>query len=345
MVCCVVTNRMSDAKSVESPIEAAAEVVGNRVTEAFSLLGNETRLAILLALWEAHEPFPGGTWDPTGGTPVSFSALHDRVGVGDSGQFNYHLGKLEGHFVEQTSDGYQLLPAGQKLVRTVIADAGFEDPRLDPVEVDIPCHLCGGATMITYQNQRLYHVCTVCEGAMELGEKHPSSVLSALGTNPNILRERTPEEIYSTVKTEVHHAFALRVGGVCTHCSGHLDALLDVCDDHAPGDVEPCPACERPWMAMVRYVCTDCKHTSTRTIEWDSLCHPAGVAFAWKHGIELGYGIPDMEIARWRLDVEFDQELVATDPPLVRVTLAYEGEAIHLTFDEALTVVEVNEEY
>jgi DNA-binding transcriptional ArsR family regulator len=48
--------------------------------EAFAVVGNETRLAILEALWRSPE------------RPVTFSDLRRRVGMRDSAQFNYHLG-------------------------------------------------------------------------------------------------------------------------------------------------------------------------------------------------------------------------------------------------------------
>lgn len=60
--------------------------------DAFGLLGNETRLAILQALGDAADP-------------LSFSELRDRVWVSDSGQFNYHLDQLTGPFVGQTDEG------------------------------------------------------------------------------------------------------------------------------------------------------------------------------------------------------------------------------------------------
>ena len=60
--------------------------------EAFVTLGNETRIEILRALQDA-------------GGPLAFSELRDRVGVDDPGQFNYHLGKLAGHFVRKDEGG------------------------------------------------------------------------------------------------------------------------------------------------------------------------------------------------------------------------------------------------
>lgn len=77
----------------KSPLEAVAKRVGERTTEAFESLGNVTRLAIQLALWEAKKPGPplSELSDP----PVSFSELRECVGMRDSGQLNYHLDKLK----------------------------------------------------------------------------------------------------------------------------------------------------------------------------------------------------------------------------------------------------------
>lgn len=47
---------MNGAESTESPLSVAASTEGTEVTEAFELLSDETRLAILFALWEAYDP-------------------------------------------------------------------------------------------------------------------------------------------------------------------------------------------------------------------------------------------------------------------------------------------------
>ena len=85
----------------DSPLEVAADTAGPAVVDLFKLLGNETRLAILLALWEAFDPF-----DPKNG--VSFTALRDRAGLPQGAQFGSHLDKLAGRLVEKTAEGYVL---------------------------------------------------------------------------------------------------------------------------------------------------------------------------------------------------------------------------------------------
>lgn len=77
--------------------------------EAFAALGNETRIAILLAL-EGR------------GDALSYSELKRQVGVYDSGRFNYHLDRLLGHFVDGTSDGYRLRDVGRRAAWAVEAE-------------------------------------------------------------------------------------------------------------------------------------------------------------------------------------------------------------------------------
>ena len=67
--------------------------------EAFSLLANEDRLAILKAVVRADEREE---------TPLSFSTLREAVDIRDSGRFSYHLRELTGHFLTHSADGYSL---------------------------------------------------------------------------------------------------------------------------------------------------------------------------------------------------------------------------------------------
>ena len=75
---------------------------GIEAVEAFARVGNETRLAILLAL---HDRVAlGDRSDYT----VPYSELREAVGEEDSGKFGYHLNRLLGEFVvtvERLLDG------------------------------------------------------------------------------------------------------------------------------------------------------------------------------------------------------------------------------------------------
>lgn len=70
--------------------------------DVLSVLAHETRLEIVAELASAAEP-------------LSFTALRERVGVRDTGKFNYHLTALCEYFVRETTDGYELGHAGERL--------------------------------------------------------------------------------------------------------------------------------------------------------------------------------------------------------------------------------------
>jgi hypothetical protein len=232
--------------------------VGGRATEAFELLGNETRVAILLSLWEAFDSFAEGTWDPTDGNAVPFSELYDRVDYDTTANFSYHLDKLEGRFVRKTDGGYELLPAGHAIVRTIIGVAGSKEAAFEPTEIDLPCPICGDSTAVTYQNQRLYRVCTECDGYHAVNDEYPSGLLMAALANPAGFRNRTAEAIFAAIRTQIFHQYALRVTGICPACSGRIETHLHVCDAHDSKTDEPCPACDRQYNPAVRFVCTVC---------------------------------------------------------------------------------------
>lgn len=327
---------MDDADSTAGAVEAHA-------TEAFDLLGNETRVAILLALWDAFDPFAGGTWNPTDGNALPFSELYDRVEYNTTANFSYHLEKLEGRFIRKSDDGYELLPAGHTIVRTIIGIAGSNEATFEPTEIGLPCPLCGASTAITYQNQRLYRVCTECDGYHAVSDDYPSGLLMAALANPAGLRNRSPEAIFATIRTQIYHQYALRVAGICPECSGQIETHLHVCDAHDLQTNEACPTCGRRYNPAVRFVCTICKHWNSTSVAEITMRHPAVAALCWDHGIELGFTSHDT--ARWLTNLfeTVDQDLVSREPPRVRVTVQYEGDELQLTLDEEMNVINVNE--
>jgi hypothetical protein len=215
---------MGGEQTVDSPLGAAAETSGERAAETFSLLANETRLAILLALWEVYEPYASDD-------AVSFSALRDRVGIRQGAQFNYHLDQLVGRFVEKTEDGYALRRAGHELVRIVVAGTGIEDASREPVEISTDCPFCAARTAVTYQDEWLYIVCTECGGSFQ-GDGRPEWLLSGTEFDPAGLTDRRPEMMWRAGWLAGKSHSQLAVEGVCDACSGPITQSLDVCSDH-----------------------------------------------------------------------------------------------------------------
>lgn len=101
----------SERVTVSDPdVDADPDAVADpeTVTDTFTLLSDETRVRIVLALDEAPDD-----------RPLRFSELRSAVGVRDGGRFNYHLDRLCGRLVEKTDDGYALSREGERVAAIV----------------------------------------------------------------------------------------------------------------------------------------------------------------------------------------------------------------------------------
>ncbi len=327
---------MTDPTVTESSLEAAAGAAGPSAAEAFKRIGDETRLAILLALWEAYEPFAD---DNT----LSFSELLARVDYDTSGNFSYHLQQLEGHFVESTAEGYRLQQAGHRLVRTVIAGTGLTDTTLAPTEIDADCWICGNSLAITYENDHLYTVCDGCGGKFAPGNGKPTDAVMGFAFDPAGLSRPSAEDIFAASVFRAMGKFTMQMGGLCPDCSGPVDSSLHICEEHDPDGI--CPNCGRRDEIKARWVCTICKNTGHGPPGPNLVLHPRVVAFYANRGFEIGYNTTDFAAIVRILQAMSDhqQELVSTDPPRVRVTIRYEGDELCLTIDDSMNVVDVEE--
>lgn len=330
--------RTGERDDSASPLQAASKTASSRATEAFAVLGNETRLAILLALWEAYEPW-------TGENAVPFTELRNRVGISQGGEFTYHLDQLVGRFVRKTDAGYELRRAGHQVVRTVIAGAGFENLTLAPTEIDHACHLCGAPTAVTYQDEYLFWVCTECEGLFGNRDYRPKRMLAGYPLNPAGVTDRRPEELLHAAFVGGAWGLQSAIEGVCIKCSGPVEGWLHRCDDHASGGI--CSNCGRQNAVTARFRCSVCKHNITMVPWWLVKHHPAVVAFYYDRGVPLQYERNDSEqfLPRRELHLEarHDQQIVSEDPLRVRVTIRYDGDELALTLDGDVNVVDVTE--
>lgn len=323
---------MADSTSPDSPLEAAAGAAGPHITEAFELLGNETRLAILLALWEAYTPY-------TEDDPISFSELRERVGVRDSGQFNYHLGKLTGHYVEETEDGYELRSPGLNIVQAVIAGTGLTQETMSPTEVQISCTACGAPTEISYENSSVIHACTECDGYFGDG------VIAAWPLDPAGLDDRHPAEIYAAGHIAAIRTIFSFVRGVCPSCSGGVKESLQICDSHAVEDEGVCPTCGAREKARVRWVCSICKEAGTYNLGAAVFDQPVVHAFLHEQGIDLFEHVDDPESAVRVMDFARRQEfeIVSENPLRVRVTMPGTEANLDLTVNQELELIDATQ--
>lgn len=326
---------MTDGPSDPTPLTTVAG--GSNTAEAFQLLGNETRLAILLALWEAYDPL-------TGEDTASFSTLQKRVGVSDSGQFNYHLSKLEDRFVKDTEEGYRLRPAGLAFVQTVVAGAGSET-EFEPTPLDADCNLCGAATVLTYEEGWLYQRCTECAGGFGRKDGYPEGILLGEPLPSSALEDRTAEELFAAAVARLFQVMNMKMAGLCPHCTGVMDASMGVCTDHDAGEGESCAACGNVAAVRISFVCRVCKYRGGASPGSAVAHHPAVVAFYHDRGVEVGYPANDFASTRRFLDLvrRHEVEVLSVEPPRVRITVRHDGDELWLTMDDRLDVVEFGE--
>lgn len=330
---------MANSESEDIRVDVADSTLDSETAEAFALLGNETRLAILLALWEAYDPHEAGD-------ELSFSALREAVGVRQGAQFNYHLEKLVGQFVEKTDDGYRLRRSGLMLVQSIIAGTTADDPDFEDAQIDAECPFCGAGTYVTYENRRVLQVCPACDGYGEPDDNHPAGTLVGWTMEPTGLTDRGPEELLkvSTIKTFAR--IGLRFEGICPECSGPVDWSMDVCDDHEIRDGERCPACGRMNAISAKEVCQMCKSSGHGSPGIKTLLHPAVVSFLYEHGIEAGFSSTtdvDDVITLLELVTDFEEEVVSTDPLRVQVRVSQGDAELGVLLDRNMSVLEVTE--
>lgn len=318
-----------------SPLEAASGAAGSHAAEAFALLGNETRVSILLALWEAYDPHATDN-------AVAFSRIFDRVDHDDRGNVSYHLTKLQGQFVRQRAErgGYELRETGLKLVRAIVAGAGVQDAELEHTEIDQACPFCDAPTAVSYRDGVLLHTCTECEGVGPAATD-TEGFLSGVPFDPAGLAERTAAEIRAASTVAALRQVQSLFDGLCLACSGPVEGWLECCPDHDPDG--PCEQCGRRFAACARFRCRICKNHSTTPPKNLALFHPAVVSFYDDHGVSTRIRADDVESVRRVSDLadDHEMELLARQPPRVVVRAVHDGDAVSLTFDEAATVVDV----
>lgn len=299
--------------------------------DAFALLGNETRMTILQTLG-------------TAGEPLQFSTLHDRVDVRDSGQFNYHLEKLVGHFVEKTERGYTLSRMGRRVVEAVLSGAVTETPDLERTVVDESCEYCGAPIEVTWESGSIRLFCTECSGRYGRaytgnrgGDPVEEGYLGRHPFPPAGVRNRSPEGVlhaaYVAGTLEVYSLSA----GICPRCRAPVEHSLSVCPDHDSGD-GLCEACESVYAVSLGFRCSNCIYKGGGGLGIGLIGNQELLDFVTDHG--LNPIDPDSTRTLDGIHQNYREEVLSTDPLRVRLTYTIDGESLSLTVDEDVHVVE-----
>jgi len=296
--------------------------------EVFALLGNDTRVGILRALWDAFE-------SGRGDNALPYSELFAGVDIDDSGNFSYHLEKLTGPFVRQTAEGYELKQTGINVVRAVVAGTVTGDSTVGPTPVGVACPLCGAPVEITYSDELMIVSCTTCDGRSRWnGESGHlfGAFVPPIGVDQHPIEEAFRAAIaYSLHETAVFHE------GVCPHCLGPVETTVDACTDHDPADTL-CPNCDRFNMADAWMVCATCKRSIPPPVALVVLDDPGVTAFYHEHGVDHRFATWDTVARSYRIE----EELLSADPLEMCVTIPAEGDELRVVLDGELNPVDVS---
>lgn len=274
----------------------------DEATEGFELLSDGTRLGILGALAERLREEPE---DPV----LGFSDLRRAVGMRDSGNFNYHLGKLEGRFVTSTPEGYRIAPAGLRVVAAVITGAYGGHERLGPEPLAEDCPVCGDGLTATYEDGM---VRVACPADHEFRNSLP----------PGAVDDRGLEGVIDLLTRKTRQDIEMAVSGSCPLCYGRLS-----------WSVEP------PFGSMSEFEagCPRCGAHIEVPAAVTLLYEPETVAFFQDHGIDI------RERPLWAPEL-FRGVTVSGDDDGVEVTIEQEGERLRGRLDSSLELEELTRE-
>ncbi|WP_331235665.1 ArsR/SmtB family transcription factor [Natronorarus salvus] len=266
---------------------------------AFSVVANETRLSILMALWRAD----GVT---------SFTDLHRAVGLRDSAQFNYHLQKLTDAFVRPREGGYELRYAGEKVVRAVLSGSFVETPAIEPFALDASCVACGRDLRARYADEQFSIDCVSC--GTRFG-RYPFP--------PGGFTDRTRAEVMDAFNQRVRHLHCLAADGVCHECNGRMRTRFVRDDERFAAGVS------------VTHRCEQCRHRLHSPIGLTLLDHSGVVAFHREHGVDL-CRVPYWRLA-WCVGDDA-LTVLSEDPWEVRIDVSLGDETLSVWIDETLAV-------
>lgn len=297
--------------------------------EAFSILGNETRLQILLALREAEGV-------------LSFSELYDRVEYRDYSNFDYHLEKLEGHFVRKTEAGYDLLGTGRRLVAAVLSGTVSEEPVLEPARIDEACPFCGAAVEVAYQQEHVELYCSACPGVARDVDSDgryfaDQGFVTHFRLPPAGLAGRDRDEVLAAAWTWGRVGLLADSLGVCSRCAAPLEQSVTVCEDHEP-DGGYCDRCERRYAARFEVDCPNCHYRVGGIASPALLARTEMLAFLTAHGVNP-LAPESLDAALGTLG-NYEEEIRSVDPFEGAFTYTIDGDALTLTVDDDLTVVD-----
>lgn len=321
---------MTETHTQDSSPTADREAIYERASEAFGILGNETRLQILLALWDNYE-------GRAKSNAQSFSELRDVVGTRDSGQFTYHLEKLVGEFVRKDEAGYTITQAGYRIVQTMIGSVGLPEPDEEASTTEEVCPRCGEQTELRYTDGILLFRCTECAGELEPTDDLPRGVLSFSTPTRAVFAGRTLLESYRNANLDSNLRTTSMLRGTCPECMGPVERSLQVCLDH-DADEGVCSDCGSAEAALLEMTCSVCREFAGGPVGSWMQAHPEVRARCSEYDVPLEYTSPFPAVFPRGLRPvgQVKTTVVSDDPPEARISIIDDGSGFEFTVDESI---------
>lgn len=284
--------------------------------ETFQLIADDNRVAILQAMMDAPHDV------------VSFSTLRERVGVKDSGQFNYHLKQLLGTFLRKREDGYELTHAGNQIVGAIQEGSFNTEATIEAIPLDWTCINCDEALDARYSDGRASFHCRACDDG--------ASFVFPPGNLEGVTREALP-----AVFARWYHQLITRIRtGFCHICAGPLAWQLIVPDVNTD-QLEKERNFDVTDLQYTRTVfdCDRCGSYGNISLASYLTHHPIVAGFFAEHGLELTERHPSQI---WQELDAFDTEVRSEDPLSVEGWFIYGDEKVRAEIgpDVEITAIE-----
>jgi len=281
----------------------------------FELLADETRLSIIRELADADGPLP-------------FAELRTRIGVRDSGRFNYHLDKLLGQFVAKTDAGYRLTETGDRIDGALEAGTYTLADSIDPVALEDPCPVCGGQQRLHYEDKI---VRTECDCFAEARFHLPPSAIGAFDP------ETFPEVSDRYLKTTFYRI----TSGFCPYCDGQVRAEVGpvLSPDQSPEELSPAEIERAREAPQAHFECTRCDREFGAGLTSGLLFHPTVVSFYHEHGVDIR-SEPYWQFKGFATDRE---RIRSHEPFRAAVTYRIDDDGLTLVVDDSLEVIETDQ--
>lgn len=224
--------------------------------DAFKLLSDDIRIEILRALTERRRTHPH---DPA----LSYSDLCNRVGIRDSGRFNYHLKRLREHFVTKTDTGYKLSFAGVHIASAIYAGTYNERAPSEQAALDHTCPSCVEPLLAIHENE-IFRV--------ECPNEHE---VFRTGLPAGAVAGRSMDELVRLVTHTTQQDMERATERLCPLCYGQMKPTIVENDEPTEPEFQFEAQCVRCGM-LVQTPVGACV-----------IRHPAVISFYHEHGVDI----------------------------------------------------------